>query len=179
MESRTPCQELVLQMLKPKVVERLAQRLGLPPGIIPCLELEVARLQLCLALNRYKTVECDVGCEQDESEAWDTSDSSETSDTDDDVDAIENSEYNTDENDSSYKNAIDALLDDSNTCSSDNSTSSFKSLDNSSIDNSQTNNSNIGDPANTARYPPHSHSDRLSSSSCNDDSSYIPSGELI
>ena len=76
LDSRSNCQEFVLQMLRPKVIEKLAQKLGLPPGILPCLELEVARLQLCLAVNRYKTVDCDVGCEQDESEAWDSSDSS-------------------------------------------------------------------------------------------------------
>merc|ERR1711997_1352239 len=93
LDSRSNCQEFVLQMLKPRVIEKLAQKLGLPPGIIPCLELEVARLQLCLSVNRYKTVECDVGCEQDESEAWDTSDSS---DTDDDLDELDNSNYNTD-----------------------------------------------------------------------------------
>ena len=127
-ESSSPCQEFILQMLKPKIIEKLSQRLGLPPGIVPCLELEVARLQLCLAVNRYKTVECDVGCEQDESEAWDTSDSSETSDADDDLDELDHSHYDTDNDAPSFENGHS--LDES--ISSDESTSSFKSLEDSS-----------------------------------------------
>jgi hypothetical protein len=168
-ESSSPCQEFILQMLKPKVIEKLAQRLGLPPGILPCLELEVARLQLCLAVNRYKTVECDVGCEQDESEAWDTSDSSETSDTDDDLE-LDHSNYDTDNDAPSFENAHS--LDDS--ISSDESTSSFKSLEHSSNEECTKVMENVLGASFELNISDH-HLD----TSSNEDSSYIPSGKLI
>ena len=167
-ESPNPCQEYILQMLKPSVIEKLAKKLGLPPGIIPCLELEVARLQLCMAINRYKTVECDVGCEQDESEAWDTSDSSETSDTDDELD---HSNYDTDNDAPSFDNG-DSFEETSN---SYDETSSFKSLDSSdNEERDRKDNSNFSFATNCPRVLG-SDSDSTSS---NEDSSYIPSGKL-
>ena len=175
-ESPNPCQEYILQMLKPNVVEKLAKKLGLPPGIIPCLELEVARLQLCLAINRYKTLECDVGCEQDESEAWDTSDSSETSDTDDEVD---HSNYDTDDDAPSFENGdslegLDSLGIPSN---SDDDTSSFKSLDTSGNESRDGKNQENPNFSFTTNCPRVFDSDTDSTSS-NDDSSYIPAGKL-
>ena len=158
-------------MLKPKIIEKLSQRLGLPPGIVPCLELEVARLQLCLAINRYKTVECDVGCEQDESEAWDTSDSSETSDADDDLDELDHSHYDTDNDAPSFENGHS--LDES--ISSDESTSSFKSLEDSSNEERKNVTANTLGASLVLNVPDHLlHSD----ASSNEDSSYIPSGKL-
>ena len=167
-ESPNPCQEYILQMLKPSVIEKLAKKLGLPPGIIPCLELEVARLQLCMAINRYKTVECDVGCEQDESEAWDTSDSSETSDTDDELD---HSNYDTDNDAPSFDNG-DSFEETSN---SDDETSSFKSLDSSdNEERDRKDNSNFSFATNCPRV----FGSDSDSTSSNEDSSYIPSGKL-
>ena len=158
-------------MLRPKVIEKLAQKLGLPPGILPCLELEVARLQLCLAVNRYKTVDCDVGCEQDESEAWDTSDSSESTSTDDDdADALDHSNYETNDDAPSFEH--EDSLDDSN---SSGESTSFKSIENSSNDEGQGyNNTQHRIPSFETSCPRMFNSD--SSSSSEDDSSYIPSG---
>ena len=167
-ESPNPCQEYILQMLKPSVIEKLAKKLGLPPGIIPCLELEVARLQLCLAINRYKTVECDVGCEQDESEAWDTSDSSETSDTDDELD---HSNYDTDNDAPSFDNG-DSFEETSN---SDDDTSSFKSLDSSDNEERGRKDNSIFSFATNCSRVFGSDSDSTTS---NEDSSYIPSGNI-
>ena len=171
-ESPNPCQEYILQILKPNVIEKLAKKLGLPPGIIPCLELEVARLQLCLAINRYKTLECDVGCEQDESEAWDTSDSSETSDTDDEID---HSNYDTDNDAPSFGNG-DSLEESSN---SDDDTSSFKSLDTSDNENRAGKGRDSPNFSFATNCPRIFGSDTDSSTTSNDDSSYIPSGELM
>ena len=165
----SPCQEFILQMLKPKVIEQLAQKLGLPPGMLPCLKLEVARLQLCLAINRYKTVECDVGCEQDESEAWDTTDSSD-SDTNDDVE-LDNSN---DESDDDFAPSFDDGDSFNQATESDQDSSSFKSIDNTShADEGAEGRNDI--EASCVQRTDVFYSDTFSSSSSNDDSSYIPS----
>ena len=62
----TPSQESVIKSLNREKVAALAAHLGLPPGLVPCLELEVARLQLGVAIFRHKSIRCDRGCEGDD-----------------------------------------------------------------------------------------------------------------
>ena len=61
-----PSQESVIKSLNRVKVAALADHLGLPPGLVPCLELEVARLQLGVAIFRHKSIRCDRGCEGDD-----------------------------------------------------------------------------------------------------------------
>ena len=61
-----PSQESVIKSLNREKVAALADHLGLPPGLVPCLELEVARLQLGVAIFRHKSIRCDRGCEGDD-----------------------------------------------------------------------------------------------------------------
>ena len=60
--------------MTPKVIEKLAHKLGLPPGLKPYLELEAARLQLGAALFHHSTIKCDRGCEGNDEESDITSD---------------------------------------------------------------------------------------------------------
>ena len=107
--------EAVVRLLTPSAVEALRVKLGLPPGLRPLLELEVARLQLGASLFHHSTLNCDRGCEGvdeesdlssseddlDSTTSWDDSLSepssnenqedssfSESDDTDDDDDAL-------------------------------------------------------------------------------------------
>ena len=63
-----PSQESVIKSLNREKVAALAGHLGLPPGLVPCLELEVARLQLGVTIFRHKSIRCDRGCEGDDDE---------------------------------------------------------------------------------------------------------------
>ncbi len=47
-----PNHETIIKMFTPEKVLRLSQEIGLPPGLLHCLELEIARLQLGLAVFR-------------------------------------------------------------------------------------------------------------------------------
>ena len=67
----------VLMALKPDNVKWLCRnRWGIPPGLIPCVELEVARLQFCMAIHGHGRQSCFSECENDlsEDELDDTSD---------------------------------------------------------------------------------------------------------
>lgn len=68
--------DTILRLLTPMVTKALAKKLGLPPGMLPCLELEVARLQLGAAIYRHATIKCDGDCEGDDDESQLTSDGS-------------------------------------------------------------------------------------------------------
>ena len=61
-----PSEESVIKSLNKEKVAALAGHIGLPPGLVPCLELEVARLQLGVAIFRHKSIRCDRGCEGDD-----------------------------------------------------------------------------------------------------------------
>ena len=63
-----PSQESVIKSMNKEKVAALAGHLGLPPGLVPCLELEVARLQLGVTIFRHKSIRCDRGCEGDDDE---------------------------------------------------------------------------------------------------------------
>ena len=63
-----PSEESVIKSLNKEKVAALAGHIGLPPGLVPCLELEVARLQLGVAIFRHKSIRCDRGCEGDDDE---------------------------------------------------------------------------------------------------------------
>ena len=63
-----PSQESVIKSMNREKVAALAGHLGLPPGLVPCLELEVARLQLGVTIFRHKSIRCDRGCEGDDDE---------------------------------------------------------------------------------------------------------------
>ena len=71
-----PNHETIIKSLSPAVMKRIAKKIGLAPGLLPCLELEAARLQLGLAVFKHTSTECDRGCEGDESETSSDSDSS-------------------------------------------------------------------------------------------------------
>lgn len=68
-------------------MQKLAKAVGMPPGLITLLELEVARLQLGLAVLRHRTIDCDRGCEGDDDDEDvyfdDDNNSDENEDTDD------------------------------------------------------------------------------------------------
>lgn len=79
---KTATHESVVQQLSPQLLRLLAERLRFPPGLLPCLELEAARYQLGLAVHRHRRLECDRGCEGNDSEtssedgsSWDAEDS--------------------------------------------------------------------------------------------------------
>jgi len=54
--------ETTVRLLTRERVAVLAGRLGLPPGLRPFLELEVARLQLGAVVFRHRTITCDRAC---------------------------------------------------------------------------------------------------------------------
>ena len=82
-QSLSPSKKLspdsVIKSLSPDRVKELAKAIGLPPGLMPCLELEVARLQLGLAVFRHRSTECDRGCEGEDDSEFSTDDDEDTS----------------------------------------------------------------------------------------------------
>ncbi len=74
--SAAPHHENIIKLLTPDRVQVLAKELGLAPGLLPCLELEIARLQLGHAVFRHTSIACDRGCEGDDSVVVSDSESS-------------------------------------------------------------------------------------------------------
>jgi hypothetical protein len=75
-----PSQESIIKSLNRERVAALADQIGLPHGLRLCLELEVARLQLGVAVFRHRSIDCDRGCEGDDD---DDDDSDSTTDGED------------------------------------------------------------------------------------------------
>ena len=85
-------ENIIIKSLNREKVTTLANHLGLPPGLKPCLELEVARLQLAVAIFRHKSIGCDRGCEGEDDEDDDDSLTS----TDEDTAADEDGDWDED-----------------------------------------------------------------------------------
>ena len=84
--------ERAIKALTPNMVAAMAKKVGLPPGLLRSLELEVARVQLMLTVFRHISLPCDRGCEGDDSASSTTSEDTDSDSTASSVDIFDDTE---------------------------------------------------------------------------------------